>query len=189
MSADLHPWANTLDALHAQVWARLARGVRDRRTASRHPTLATVTPEGMPRARTVVLRAVDKASGVLQIHTDLHSAKVGDLRATPWAALHIWDSSAHLQIRLAARVAIVSGPDAAAIWTAIPEPARSAYGSSPEPGSPVPDALAYQKTPNLAAFAVLHLEVQAMDILHLGPDHRRAQFLRADGWAGQWLAP
>ena len=55
---------------------RLLRGVRDRRAPTRHPTLATVTPDGRPKARTVVLRAADKQAGILELHTDLHSAKV-----------------------------------------------------------------------------------------------------------------
>ena len=56
MTLELHPWAADLQELQAQVWTRLVRGVRDRRAPSRHPTLATVSPEGKPEARTVVLR-------------------------------------------------------------------------------------------------------------------------------------
>ncbi len=83
MKADPHPWACDLSQLYAEVWARLTRGVHDRHAPARHPTLATVTPEGRPQARTVVLRAAEKAAGTLDIHTDLRSAKVGDLRVTP----------------------------------------------------------------------------------------------------------
>ena len=89
MNTDPHPWACDLSQLYAEVWARLTRGVHDRHAPARHPTLATVTPEGRPQARTVVLRAADKAAGTLDIHTDLRSAKVGDLRVTPFAALHV----------------------------------------------------------------------------------------------------
>ncbi len=189
MSADPHRWAQTLDELYGQLWAGLTRGVHDRHAAARHPTLATLSPLGWPQARTVVLRAADKAAGTLDIHTDLRSAKVADLRATPRATLHIWDSDAHLQIRLEADVAILSGADTAATWERVPPPSRMAYGSTPPPGQPVPDALDYQKTPDPVAFAILHLTVQAIDALHLGPDHRRARFSRAQGWSGQWLAP
>jgi pyridoxine/pyridoxamine 5'-phosphate oxidase len=63
MTTVLHPWAADLSDLHAQVWTRLMRGVRDRRASSRHPTLATVTPDGKPQARTVVLRAADISAG------------------------------------------------------------------------------------------------------------------------------
>ena len=94
MTPGPHPWASDLSQLYAEVWTRLTRGVHDRHAPARHPTLATVTPEGKPQARTVVLRAANKTTGTLDIHTDLGSAKVEDLRVTPFAALHVWDSSA-----------------------------------------------------------------------------------------------
>ena len=115
MTPDLCPWAADLSDLYAQVWARLVRGVRDWRAPARHPTLATVTPDGKPQARTVVLRTADKSTGALDIYTDLHSAKVAGLHRTPFAALHVWDAAARLQMRLEATVAILTGPDAAAL--------------------------------------------------------------------------
>ena len=189
MTPDPHPWAATLPTLHAEVWARLVRGVHDRRAAARHPTLATVAPDGAPQLRTVVLRAADRAQAQLTVHTDLRSGKVDDLRAEPRAALHVWDRGAHLQLRLSARATILTGSAVADLWARLPDPARLAYGGTPSPGHALPDALAYDKTPDPAAFAVLQLDVEAMDILHLGRLHRRAVFARADGWAGQWCAP
>jgi pyridoxamine 5'-phosphate oxidase len=56
MSAEVHAWAADLGLLRAHVWDRLVRGVHDRRAAARHPTLATVAPDGLPEARTVVSR-------------------------------------------------------------------------------------------------------------------------------------
>lgn len=189
MTFDPHPWAQTLPGLYDQAWTLLARGVRDRRSAARHVVLATVTPQGRPQARTVVLRAADRDAGTLDIHTDLLSAKVADLRATPWAAVHVWDSSAHLQLRLEAEVSILTGAQTVPVWQKVPEPARLSYGSTPPPGHPVPEALAYRKAPDPSVFAILRLTVHKMDLVHLGPDHRRAEFERHDGWAGQWLAP
>ncbi|TVP71815.1 MAG: pyridoxamine 5'-phosphate oxidase [Rhodobacteraceae bacterium] len=189
MSADPHPWARTLEGLHAQAWARLGRGVHDRHATARHPTLATVSAEGRPQARTVVLRGVERGSATLQVYTDLQSAKVAELRASPFAAVHVWDSGAHLQIRLQAEVTILSGVASAAIWAQLPQHGRSAYGSAPAPGAPVPAALDYSKTPDPSAFAILSLAVTEVDLLHLGTDHRRARFRRASGWSGEWLVP
>lgn len=189
MTREAPAWAVDLGELHAQVWTRLVRGVHDRHAPARHPTLATVRADGLPQARTVVLRAADREAATLDIHTDLHSAKVAELRENPWAALHVWDASAHLQTRIEAEVAILSGADVAGIWDRVPAPSRSAYGSTPAPGQPIPNALAHDKQPDPAAFAVLRLSVRAIDALHLGPRHRRARFERGDGWAGQWLAP
>lgn len=112
----------------------VSRGVRDRHALARHPTLATVSPEGRPQARTVVLRATDKAAGTLDIHNDLRSTEVGDLDVTPFAALHVWDASAHLQLRLEAHVTLLTGSDLAAIWASVPAGSRLSYGSNPAPG-------------------------------------------------------
>ena len=188
-TTDPHPWATSLDGLLAQVWQRLLRGVKDRHAACRHPTLATLSASGWPEARTVVLRAADLQAGVLDVHTDLRSPKVAALTALPRAALHIWDPSAHLQIRISADVSILSGTAVAAIWERVPDPSRNSYGTEPAPGHPIPTALDYAKPADPASFAVLRCTVQRMDILHLGPQHRRAEFTRATDWAGQWLAP
>ncbi len=186
---DPHPWASSLSEIYAQVWMRLLRGVRDRRAPTRHPTLATVTPDGRPQARTVVLRAADKQTGSLEIHTDLHSTKVVELIAVPFASLHVWDASAHLQLRLEANVIILKDEDVAEIWARVPEPSRLSYGGSPAPGQPISGALAYNKIADPASFAVLQLNIQTIDVLHLGPSHRRARFDRYSNWAGAWLAP
>ncbi len=189
MNADPHPWACDLSQLYAEVWLRLTRGVHDRHAPARHPTLATVSPEGRPQARTVVLRAADKSAGTLDIHTDLRSAKLGDLRVTPFAALHVWDTSAHLQLRLEARVTILIGQEVATIWAAVPATSRLSYGSTPAPGQPIAQALDYTKIPDAGSFVVLRLQITAVDALHLGPNHRRARFDQENEWAGAWLAP
>lgn len=189
MTSDPHPWAATLATLQDEVWTRLVRGVHDRRAPARHPTLATVSPQGAPRARTVVLRGADRAAAHLAIYTDVRSAKVGDLRARAQAALLVWDPGAHLQVRLSASVAILTGDAVADVWARLPEAGRLSYGGDPAPGQPLPDALAHVRSPDAAAFAVLQLDLQEMDVLHLGPRHRRAVYARADGWAGQWCAP
>lgn len=187
---DPHPWAHDLNTLHDHAWQRLTRGVHDRHAPSRHPTLATVSPDGFPQARTVVLRAADRSHQRLEIHTNLFSAKVEELRHTPVAALHIWDSGSSLQIRLLANVTIITGANAAAAWSAVPDRSRRAYSSDHRPGKPIASALDYEQTPDPQAFAVLRMELRQMELLHLGNQHhRRALFSRDDDWAGQWLVP
>ena len=189
MTTDPHPWAQDLATLHAQVWLRLHRGVNDRHAPARHPTLATVTPDGQPQARTVVLRAADASTALLDAHTDLRSAKIAELHTNPRAALHIWDAQAHLQLRINVTVDILTGHAVQAAWARVPDTSRVAYGTHPAPGQPIATSLDYTKTPDPAAFAVLRMTVHTIDALHLGPTHRRAVFTRDTGWAGQWLAP
>ena len=189
MTADPHPWAATLQDLHAQVWTRLKRGLNGRRAATRHPTLATVSADGRPQARTVVLRGADAASATLEVHTDVHSHTIAELRATPFAALHIWDPGAHLQLRLEADATILTGEALRPLWDRVPPASRVSYGTQPAPGTPIDEALAYVKEPDFAAFAVISLRLLRIEAMHLGPLHRRALFDRADGWQGVWLSP
>lgn len=137
----------------------------------------------------MVLRAADKSRGRLELHTNLHSSKITDLMARQVAALHVWDSGSRLQIRGEANVEIASGVAVADTWARVPDRSRTAYSSSHTPGHPIPSALAYDNAPDLAMFAVLHLNIRALDLLHLRADHRRAQFTRESGWAGLWLVP
>lgn len=189
MASDPHPWAADLETLYAQVWARLVRGAGDRHAPARHPVLATVSPQGTPEARVVVLRAADPVAATLDIHTDLRSAKVAALRVNAQAALLVWDASAHLQTRIEATVAVLTGAAVAEIWARVPDGSRRAYGGHPAPGLQMSGPLAHDPTPDPAAFAVLRCTVQTVDALHLGPRHRRARFGRETGWAGCWLAP
>lgn len=186
---DSHAWAADLEPLLAQVWLRLVRGVGDRHAAARHPTLATVSAAGWPEARTVVLRACDPLAGTLDIHTDLRSAKVAALRVNSRAGLHVWDAGAQLQTRAEVVAEVLTGEAVSAIWARVPDPSRQSYGTEPAPGVPIEAPLDYAKRADAGCFAVLRLTVQAFDVLHLGPQHRRARFQRADAWAGRWLAP
>ena len=80
-------------------WQRLSRGVADRKAAARHPVFATVSPDGMPEARTIVLRAADRETATLEVHTDGGSGKIRSLQAHPVAQLHVWDERVKLLIR------------------------------------------------------------------------------------------
>jgi pyridoxamine 5'-phosphate oxidase len=132
---------------------------------------------------------VDRVAASLRIYTDAQSAKMADLHANPLAAVLVWDSTAHLQIRASTRVQVLSAEAAAPLWAHLSHGARLSYGGMPQTGAPIPDALAYAKTRDPDAFRVLELQVQELDILHLGPQHRRARFVLADGWAGAWCVP
>ncbi len=182
-------WFETLEGVLGQVWSRLSRGVADRRALARHPTFATVSPAGWPEARTVVLRRADRAEAVLEVFTDLASGKVASLRAAPLAALHVWEPSPRLQIRVQAEVEILTGDAVAERWEGLTPEGRTSYGCVPPTGAPIAAALAYEKTSDPAAFAVLRCRAVSIDAVHLGEVHRRALYLREDGWAGEWLAP
>lgn len=182
-------WFETHVGMLNAVWATLARGVADAQHPARLPTLATVSADGWPEARTVVLRSADHDAGEVTLHTDVSSDKIKSLRTTPRAALHIWDADQCLQIRLQAEVTIDTGPDTRVLWDRIPDHAQQSYGVTPPPGTVITTALDYIKIPDPDTFAVLQCKVMHIDAVHLGADHRRAQFSRARHWNGEWLSP
>ncbi len=44
-------------------------------------------------------------------------------------------------------------------------------------------------SPDPEAFVMVNLYLQSMDILHLGPNHRRAVYTRQEQWKGEWVSP
>lgn len=178
-----------LAAFLGEAWQHLSRGVADAKAPARTPTFATVSPEGRPEARTVVLRRAAQSAGEVEVHTDTQTAKVRALRACPFAALHVWVPRAKLQIRLSTAVTLLSGEDVEAEWNKVPQGSRISYGTEPAPGTPIAGVHAYEKPPQRARFMVLRCQIEDMDLVHLGEPHRRARYLRADGFAGTWVAP
>ena len=180
---------NDLGAFLDLGWQRLTRGVADRRAAARHPVFATVSPDGAPEARTVVLRGASRSAGTVEVHTDGGSDKVTSLRANPRAQLMIWDEKAKLQIRLSTVVKIQQGAEVADRWKNVPEGSRIAYGASPTPGTPIKSAHAYQKLATREWFTVLTCRIESIELMQLIDPHRRAVFSASDDWRGQWCVP
>lgn len=181
--------SSDLKAIYDEAWGMLERGVADRRSPARHPTLATVSPDGQPQARTVVLRAASRAAQTVEFYSDTRAAKLAALGKTPLAVVHVWHPRHKLQIRLLTEVNVASGEAVRDKWERVPDMSRAAYGSVPSPGSVIETATLYQHAPVLDQFAVLTCTVGEIDLLHLGDHHRRAVFKRSDGWVGQWVAP
>lgn len=182
-------WFETLPGLWTGMWDCLAEGVVRRDAPARHVVLATQAPDGWPAARTVVLRGADAGMGIVEVHTDLHSAKVDELRRDGRAAILVWDSERRLQARLSVLVTVSAGAAVADIWARVPDPSRQSYGVVPAPGTPIADALAYEKRADGATFAVLRCVLDRVDLVHLGEVHRRAGYQRDSGWTGRWLVP
>ena len=179
-------WFETLDGTERRVWQMLGRGVAD--SPARHPVLATRGVDAGAETRVVVLRRVDAEARRLEVHTDVRSGKVAELRADPACALLVWDAKASLQMRLRAVADIIVG-DAEA-WARIPPGAQRVYGGSPAPGARLAYPQDHKPYATLEAFARIVLEVREVETLYLGADlHRRARFERDKDWSGVWLAP
>ncbi|TDL79674.1 pyridoxamine 5'-phosphate oxidase [Palleronia sediminis] len=178
----------TLGAFLAGAWdilATSAGGAGDARQAA----LASIGPDGGPRVRTVILRAADRAEAAVELHTDLASAKIDELRAEPRAALLFWSAERQVQIRARGPVAILTGAAVEDRWRDVPDAARANYGGAPVPLTPLDAPGDWRETRERARFAVLRMEIDALDLVRLGARHLRATYDAADGFTGQWRAP
>lgn len=180
---------NDLAAYLNDAWQHLSRGVADSKSPARYPTFVTVSPEGVPEARTVALRGASQSAATVEVHTDIETDKITALRANPLAAIHIWMPRADVQIRLTGRVQILTGAAVETAWAKVPVGSRVSYGTMPFPGTPIDHVYAYEKPAERDRFAVLRCHLARMDLVHLDKRHRRAVFESHDGWQGTWVAP
>ncbi|MFL4472137.1 pyridoxamine 5'-phosphate oxidase family protein [Tateyamaria armeniaca] len=180
---------NDLGAFLDGAWQHLTRGVADARSPSRYPTLATVSPEGWPEARTVALRQAVRSRAMLEVHTDVETPKVASLRKAPRAQFHIWIPKSDLQIRISTHVEVLTGADIEDQWAKVPPASRVSYGTMPIPGTAIASVYDYEKPAERSRFAVLHCTMTEIDLVHLGQRHRRAVYRAETGWQGTWVAP
>lgn len=125
------PWLN--------LWkAALARNKRER-----YVQIATVSPEGLPQVRTVVLRGVGDA-GEAYFYTDTRAEKVAALTEHPQAELHVYWSKTKEQFRLRGEVTVTITQDNAwqakrrELWHAQREQGRQLLLGA-APGTPLED--------------------------------------------------
>jgi hypothetical protein len=187
--------ANDLAEVLAEAFRLFSRGVADRRSPFRTPTIATAGPDGAPSARTMVLRGFDPAARRVMLHTDRRAGKLVNLAHTPRVSVHVYDARAALQVRLSALAQVhVDDAVARAAWGAGVPAGRACYAISPAPGTevPAPPPAPSDTEAGFANFAVLALTFDVLDWLWLDhAGHRRARF----AWAADrslraaWLVP
>ncbi len=185
-AADLPP------VLHP-VWDALAAAT-SRRTAFTLAGLATVSGDGTPQVRSVILRAWDPARGVLAFATDERSTKVRELRAEPRVALVLWDDEAQVQVRLAGQATVVADlAERRRRWERLGPGTRRGYATTTAPGAAVDGRVAQDddEAAWFARFAWVEVVVDRVDRLDLSADpHDRMVAERgAGGWRARRVAP
>ena len=196
----LHTRRNTLKTslqteaeIRQRIWTELQRATQDRHHEWRTPVLATVSPDGLPQARSVVLRQADAKLGSLQIYTDGRSPKVAEISAQPALMLVFWSKRLNWQLRVQAKALVEhTGSAVDAVWARVSQsPAVGDYLSASAPGDSLPasDAATAGKLEGQQShhLSIVTAQVQAIDWLELSRDgHRRAVF-QADAW--EWRVP
>ncbi len=195
---------NSLEGSLAESWRLLARGAADRRHGFHHPTIATLGLDGRPRARTVILRAIDVTNRRIVFHTDRRAEKIPELAKDPRIAGHFYDEGAKLQLRLEGRAKLHLGDDYARTrWEASQTMSRVCYSIMPGPGIVIETGHDYamsdgetisraDQEPDFTNFAAIEIIVEQLEWLYLASaGHRRAQFSWGDEGAirQSWLVP
>ena len=171
------------------AWVQISRGKVDKKSPARHPTFVTSSVDGLPNARTLVMRRSDRKNNQIEFHTDTASSKMLALEKNPRAGIHIWLPKVQLQIQIDVVVEIKVGDITIPYWKNVPTNSRVAYGTIPSPGNVLESPLAYDHAPDQKRFAVLICHIQSIQLLLLGDKHIRAKFKKETNWQGEWLSP
>jgi pyridoxamine 5'-phosphate oxidase len=176
-----------VDIEHA-VWRELMQACRNREHAWRSACLATVDADGLPDARTVVLREADPDGRHLAFFTDARSPKVAQMQQRPEGVLVLWSAALGWQLRI--KVALVvhtSGLAVSSRWAQLKmTPAAHDYLSPLAPGSTLAQRPIERESRDY--FAMVRAQVRQIDWLELAPTaHRRALF--PTGEPARWVQP
>ena len=171
------------------AWSQISRGKVDKKSPARHPTFVTSSTNGIPNARTLVIRRSDRKNSQIEFHTDTASSKMLALEENPRAGIHVWLPKVQLQIQMDVVVEVKVGDITIPYWRNVPTNSRLAYGTIPSPGTVIGSPLAYDHAPDQKRFAVLVCHIQSITLLLLGTKHIRAYYKKTTNWQGEWLSP
>jgi pyridoxamine 5'-phosphate oxidase len=131
--------------------------------------LATVTPDGAPAARIVLLK--DIVEGALVFYTHYHSAKGTHLAAKPIASVLFFWAELERQVRMTGPVERVAAENSDEYFASRPRASQIAAAASPQS----------QELPNRAA---LEARVAALE-----KEHQGKPVPRPSAWGGYRLTP
>jgi general stress protein 26 len=195
---DLVPYESLPDA----AWNRLNQAANDPRQPMRLMSVATVTPQGRPSNRILVLRGADRAAGLLWFHADRRSPKIAHLKERPYMSVLGYEEEGQVQIRADGEVTLHHHDVLAdRHWEQASMAVRRAYGLPEGPGEsihqPDPRSQMMRKEQNLGNpehgrenFIVLQLRVEVLDWLQVGANGQvRAVMHSADGFKPRPVVP
>jgi hypothetical protein len=175
--------------------SRLAAGLDERGSDWRNVQLATVSPEGRPGVRTLILRGFDQKEGTAELHSDSRAGKVRDIKFSRHVSILAWSPDDQLQIRMSGKAELHNQDGLARTrWEALSDKARATYGLAAEPGSSVDGPEQSNLTPDrqFEMFTVIVVSLSRADVLRLesgggqtravatfGPGERVAQWVGA----------
>lgn len=178
---------STIADIHHRIWTELQRATVDRHHEWRTPVLASTGLDGLPQARTVVLRSADVRSRQLAFFTDSRSPKAIELKAMPTAALVFWSKRLNWQLRVRIATQVhTDGPLVEKAWSRVGQSAAASDYLAPRPpGTPLHAPGSATAGPH--HLAVVTAQVDHIDWLELAREgHRRARLTQ---YGAEWLVP
>ncbi len=196
---------NDLGAVHKMARRLLEQGRDDPAHSFRKPVLVTLGLEGIPGARTIILRDIVWEARQVRLHTHILSTKISEIRENPDVTLIFYDPVCEIQLQLIGRASIHTDDGFADdAWDRASPPSRRAYLASGRPGAPMsvptsglpadvegiipPMERLAEGRGNFAAIRIIYHQ---MDWLFLSVSgNRRAQgVFENENWGTTWLVP
>jgi pyridoxamine 5'-phosphate oxidase len=180
------PPGTDADITH-RIWSELQRATVDRHHEWRTPVLASTGLDGLPQARTVVLRAADPSASQLVFFTDRRSPKVAELQAAPTAAFVFWSKRLNWQLRVRVNTQVqTEGPLVDAAWARVSQSAAAGDYLAPHaPGSVLNDPVDHTHGTHHLTVVTAHIDhIDWLELARSG--HRRARLVHG---TLTWLAP
>lgn len=185
-SSELAPWRSPL-----------ARALHRNRSQPHHRffQLATVTPEGLPKNRTVVFRGFIEQTNDLKIITDRRSGKIQELAQCNKAEIAWYFVKTREQFRLSGEITVISSTNGDSplfstrqkTWQAISDNARSQFAWPDPAATRIDGKEVFEVEPPdpdipLDNFVLLVVKVVAIDHLELRgePQNRWLYQLQSD---------
>lgn len=201
------PFVDNLDLSRQKAWQILSEGASDRHSPAHTPCVGTVTADGKPSQRVMVLREADADSRLLRFNTDARVSKTADIAAHPAVSVLVYHPEAKIQLRVSGIGQIVTEEqEADRAWDQANLYGKRCYLADPAPGTEVdrpasglPSDIEGQKPseeevrPARANFAILVICIDQIEWLFLAhTGHRRAKFvwdIKSKQWNSSWLIP
>jgi pyridoxamine 5'-phosphate oxidase len=185
---------NDLAASLEMAWQLWGRGTVDRHSGFHTPVVTSVDEGGIPQARTIILRAVDREARTMRFHTDERSAKINHWKFKPHVCILGYDASKKIQLRVDGRVVLhMTGAVADDAWKNSRPESLAAYALKISPGSVVdaPSGTPQFNDEGRENFAVVIAHVESLEWIYLSAEgNRRAIFSWRDGvLRSNWLQP
>lgn len=191
---------NSLDGSYERAWALIEQGVVNRKSGFHTLSVSSITQEGTPTSRIVVLRGAERNDFQIRFHTDNRSRKTSEFSQNPNVCLLFYDARLKTQLRLDGIATVHKDTELREnAWKETRPFSRICYRVDPGPGVIVDNPLDVKQFPEpqfedhgYDAFTPVTVRVSRMEWLYLAAKgHRRAEYdLKADGtYSGRWVSP